>query len=391
MRLFITIILDGVGIGEQPDSGLYGDEGSDTLGHVCKYRPLQLPNLTKLGLGRIKPLDGIDAVPNPSACFGMLREVSPGKDSITGHWELAGLKLDRPFPTYPDGFPESVIAAFETATNCGSVLGNKAASGTTIIEELGDAHARTGFPIVYTSADSVFQIAAHIDVIPLEALYRMCQAARDRVCVNEHGVGRVIARPFHGESGAYTRISASRKDYSVLPTGKTVQEALRVRDIKTISIGKIFDLFSGVGFSGSIKTKSNAEGIEVLVEQIRMAAGTADPAFIWVNLVDFDQEFGHRNNPEGFARALEEFDQALPSILTAMPAGGRLVITADHGNDPTTTSTDHSREYVPLLYYGSGKGRDLGMRSSFRDHAATVAGFFDVPFDSGGSAFEFFE
>jgi len=391
VRLFITIILDGVGIGEQPDSELYGDEGSDTLGHVCQFRQVKLPNLTKLGLGRIKPLAGIDAVPNPTASFGMLCEMSPGKDSTTGHWELAGITLDRAFPTYSEGFPRQLIDVFVNATGCGGVLGNKAASGTTIIAELGDDHIRTGYPIVYTSADSVFQIAAHSDVIPLEALYSMCQIARDEVCVDEHGVGRVIARPFQGESGAYKRISAFRKDYSVLPAGMTVQEALQARDIKTISIGKIFDLFAGVGFSDTKKTKSNAEGVRVLLEQIRMAQDSGDPTFLWVNLVDFDQEYGHRNNPEGFARALEEFDGALPLILSAMPEQGRLAITADHGNDPTTTSTDHSREYVPLLYYGSGKARDLGTRSSFRDHAATVAAYFDIPFDCGGSSFESFE
>ncbi|GMQ81949.1 MAG: phosphopentomutase [Rhodothermia bacterium] len=387
MQLFITIVLDGVGIGEQPDSAQYGDAGSDTLGHVCSHRPLTIPNLTRLGLGRIRSLEGVDVVSDPSASFGKMQEMSAGKDSTTGHWELAGLRLDRPFPTYPNGFPKEVIDSFLSNTNSSGVLGNKAISGTTIVTELGEEHSATGKPIIYTSADSVFQIAAHVGVIPLEELYDLCLIAREQVCVGDHAVGRVIARPFQGEVGNYTRISPSRKDFSLLPTAQTVQEALQEKGVVTVSIGKIFDLFGGIGFSENQKTRSNSDGIRKLSRRISQAAQSSAPTFIWINLVDFDQEFGHRNNPEGFAEALEEFDLGLPEILRTMPDGGRIVITADHGNDPTTPSTDHSREYVPLLYYGSDDANDLGIRSSFRDHAATVADYFDIPFDCGGISF----
>lgn len=388
MQLFITIILDGVGIGEQPDSAEYGDAGSDTLGHVCEHRQLEIPNLSRMGLGRIRPLDGIEANPEPTASFGKMKEMSAGKDSTTGHWEMAGLSLDHPFPTYPNGFPKEVIDSFLENANCSGVLGNKAISGTTIVDELGEEHEETRYPILYTSADSVFQIAAHVDVIPLDALYEMCLIAREKVCVGDHAVGRVIARPFEGEVGHYTRISSSRKDFSLLPTAKTALEALQEKGVVTVSIGKIFDLFGGIGFSESRPTTSNADGIRKLMSRIRQFERYNVPTFIWINLVDFDQEYGHRNDPDGFAGALEEFDRALPEILRVLPDGGRIVITADHGNDPTTPSTDHSREYVPLLYYGSENVLDLGIRSSFRDHAATVAGYFDVRFDCGGIQFE---
>lgn len=391
MDLFVTIILDGVGIGEQPDAAVYGDEGSDTLGHVCSIHRPRLPNLVALGLGNIRPLDGLKPVKNPMASYGRLQEVSAGKDSTTGHWELAGIKLEEPFPTYPEGFPEDVIKVFTEITECESVLGNKAASGTAIIDQLGDEHVRTALPIVYTSADSVFQIATHVDVIPLDDLYEMCQIARDRVCVGEHGVGRVIARPFEGDSGAYSRISSKRKDYSRMPVAPTLQEGLQRSEIRTISVGKIYDLFGGVGFDESHKTTSNASGIETTLRLIRETADNGESAFIWVNLVDFDQEFGHRNDPSGFAGSLEEFDRALPDIIEALPEGARLVLTADHGNDPTTPSTDHSREYVPLLYYGSDVTENLGTRSSFRDHAATVAAYFGVRQEMGGEAWEEFQ
>ena len=391
MPLFITIILDGVGIGEQPDASAYGDVGSDTLGHLCTFRTLAIPNLTRFGLGRIRPLDGIESIEESLASFGKMTEISPGKDSTTGHWELAGVELECPFPVYPEGFPADVLDAFVEKTSCSGVLGNRASSGTVIIEELGDEHVATGYPILYTSADSVFQLAAHVDVIPLEQLYQMCRIARDEVCTGEHGVGRVIARPFEGETNFYKRISASRKDFSLLPVALTVQEALLAEGVSTVSIGKINDLFGGVGFSESYKTTSNEQGVQTLIACMRDAVRSYNSAFIWINLVDFDQEFGHRNDPEGFAKALEAFDRSLPSILALMPEDGRLVITADHGNDPTTISTDHSREYVPLLYYGSTLASDLGIRSSFRDHAKTVAEYFGVGFDCGGTSFEHFD
>ncbi|MFQ5569681.1 MAG: phosphopentomutase [Rhodothermales bacterium] len=385
--LFATIILDGVGIGAQPDSGLYGDALSHTLGHVCAVARPALPNLTRLGLGCIVPLEGVPPVSAPWASFGRMREYSAGKDSTTGHWELAGLRQEHPFPTYPQGFPNALVAAFIEATGCGDVLGNMPASGTVIVSELGEEHQRTGYPIVYTSADSVFQVAAHKDTIPLEDLYRMCAVARREVCVGKHAVGRVIARPFVGAPGTYTRVSAQRKDYSLLPP-RTLQQTLQQHGVRTISVGKVSDLFGGIGFDEAYKTRSNAQGIAETLRLMRAHGLDDGPTFLWTNLVDFDQEYGHRNDPEGFARALEAFDRELPDLLDALPPGGRLLITADHGNDPTTPSTDHSREYVPLLVCGAGEGRNLGTRLSFNDHAATVAAYFDVPFETEGTSFE---
>lgn len=384
--LFTTIVLDGVGIGEQPDAEQYGDAGSDTLGHVCAVARPHLPNLTKLGLGGITALEGISRVDKPTAAYGKMREVSAGKDSTTGHWELAGLHLDRPFPTYPEGFPADVIAAFVEKTGCGGVLGNKPASGTAIIDELGAAHQQSGHPIVYTSADSVFQIATHNDTVPLETLYRWCQIAREEVCVGQHAVGRVIARPFVGAPGNYTRVSEKRKDFSLKPPAPPIQVALQAAGIRTVSIGKIASLFDDVGFDRGFKTRSNSDGMEETIRQMHRLAAEGTPAFLWTNLVDFDQEYGHRNDPQGFAAALEAFDEILPALLVAVPENGLLVITADHGNDPTTPSTDHSREYVPLLVYGVPP-RDLGTRATFADHAATVADYFGVAFGTNGVSF----
>jgi len=386
MSLFITIVLDGVGVGAQPDAGSYGDVGSHTLAHVCETARPHLPHLTQLGLGCLTPLTSVPAAKAPTAAYGRLQEVSAGKDSTTGHWELAGLRLVHPFPTYSAGFPPDLIETFLTRTGCTGILGNKAASGTVIIDELGALQQQTGRPIVYTSADSVFQIAAHKDTLPLETLYHFCRIARDEVCVGQHAVGRVIARPFVGSPGAYRRMSAERKDFALPPPGLTVQEALQAHGVRTVSIGKIADLFDGVGFHETYKTKSNDQGVAETLRQIRTQTGA--PTFIWVNLVDFDQEYGHRNDPEGFARALEAFDRALPSLLQALPSDGRLLITADHGNDPTMPGTDHSREYVPLLYYGNRPGIDLGLRTSFNDHAATVSAFFGIRFPTQGSSFE---
>jgi phosphopentomutase len=390
--LFVTLILDGVGIGAQPDADRYGDAGSNTLGHVCAACRPTLPHLAELGLGCIQPLDGIVCPDAPTAHYGRMQEVSAGKDSTTGHWELAGLRLDRPFPTYPDGFPDAVIETFIDKTGCGGVLGNKPASGTVIIEELGPTHAETGSPIVYTSADSVFQIAAHKDVIPLDRLYELCRIARTEVCVGEHGVGRVIARPFVGTPGDYTRISEERRDYSRTPDDAPIQQVLQENGVRTVAIGKIGDLFADVGFDTITKTKSNQEGVDATLDAIRAYRDAPRPTFVWTNLVDFDQAYGHRNDPDGFAAALEAFDRRLPEIQSTLPEEARLVLTADHGNDPTTGSTDHAREYVPLLAYqssipASGGGQDLGLRSSFNAHAATVADFFAVPFETGGSAF----
>ena len=385
--LFVTIVLDGVGVGAQADADCYGDVGSHTLGHVCTHERPSLPHLGRMGLGCVTPLDGVPCPASPTAHFGRMREVSAGKDSTTGHWELAGLRLPAPFPTYPDGFPPEVIERFKTVTGCDGVLGNKPESGTVIIEELGPEHARTEFPIVYTSADSVFQIAAHKDVIPLERLYELCQIARNKVCVGEHGVGRVIARPFVGTPGAYTRISEERRDYTRLPHRPPLQQVLQDNGVRTIAIGKIGDLFGDVGFDAIRKTKGNDEGVQKTLDAIHDYVRAPEPTFVWTNLVDFDQAYGHRNNPEGFAEALEAFDQALPDLRNALPEDAGLMITADHGNDPTTASTDHAREYVPVLYDPPGRttvGQPMGLRASFNDHAATVADCFDVPFETRG-------
>lgn len=385
--LFVTIILDGVGIGAQPDAGLYGDEEAATLQHVCRIASPRLPNLARAGLGNIAPLNGIPPSPRPVASFGRMTEVSAGKDSTTGHFELAGLVLERPFPTYPEGFPRDLIQQFLTRTGTRDVLGNKAASGTEIIAELGAEHQSTGHPIVYTSADSVFQIAAHVDVIPLPDLYHLCRITREQVCTGEHAVGRVIARPFQGSPGQFQRLDARRKDYALPPPGDTLPRALQDAGVHTTSIGKVAELFAGQGFTETRKTKTNLDGIDSILEAMHRFRTSPKPTFVWANLVQFDQDFGHRNDVTGFARALEEFDQALPTMLENLRSGSRLLITADHGNDPTTPGTDHSREYVPLLLFGGEKGRDLGTRETFADHAATVTEFFEARSVGNGTSF----
>ncbi|PIQ62590.1 MAG: phosphopentomutase [Bacteroidetes bacterium CG12_big_fil_rev_8_21_14_0_65_60_17] len=393
--MYVSIILDGVGIGEAPDAAAYGDEGSDTLGHVLERCRPRLPNLERLGLGCIRPLPGIECVPRPLASHGRMQEVSAGKDSTTGHWEFAGIQLTKPFPTYPEGFPPDVVAAFLRETGCHRILGNRPESGTVIIDAFGEEHLATGDPIVYTSADSVFQIAAHVDKIPLRTLYSWCEVARARVCTGAHGVGRVIARPFTGAPGAFRRLSEKRRDYARAPHTMPLQQALQQAGVRTVCVGKIADLFAGVGFDEVVKTKGNVDGIRETVAAMKTAAATEKVAekegggtFIWTNLIDFDQEYGHRNDPEGFSRALEEFDEHLPALLDALPGNGRLLISADHGNDPTTASTDHSREFVPLLVVSPHASRDLGTRATFADHAASIADYFGVPYSSGGKSFE---
>jgi phosphopentomutase len=312
-----------------------------------------------------------------------------GKDSTTGHWELAGVILKQPFPLYPDGFPKVVINAFCHEANVAGILGNRADSGTVIIDEFGEEHQRSGKPIVYTSGDSVFQIATHVETIPLEELYRLCKVARDRVCVGEHAVGRVIARPFEGEVGDYERLSYARKDFSLKPPERTLQEILQDAGVRTVSVGKIASLFGGVGFDEDIKTKGNADGIDKALEAIQTATQSPVPTFIWINLVDFDELYGHRNNPQGFAQALEYFDQRLPELVTALPEDACFLLTADHGNDPAFPGTDHTRERVPLLFYKNkkGRGRNIGTRSTFADHAATVADYFGVEYSGPGTSF----
>lgn len=387
MPVFVTIVLDGVGIGAQDDARAFGDDGADTLGHVCEIARPRLPNLASWGLGNIRPLAGVEPVSVPVADYGRLRELSAGKDSTSGHWELAGLRLDTAFPTYADGFPGELLEQFLDQTGLSGWLGNEAASGTEIILRLGNRHLDTGWPIVYTSADSVFQVAAHIDVVPLRELYDICRIARERVCVGAHAVGRVIARPFEGNSGEYVRISSARKDFSIRPPSAPVQRRLQSAGVETIAVGKVGDLFDRVGFDVSVKTQSNCEGVSETIGAIRDASHSGRPTFIWTNLVDFDQEFGHRNDVAGFAQALEAFDSALPGIEEVVPSDSVLLLTADHGNDPSFPGTDHTREFVPLLVKHRRSGTDLGLRGTFADHAASVAAFFGITAGGFGETF----
>lgn len=372
----VCIVLDGVGIGAAPDAHRYNDEGTNTLANTARVMGgLHLPNLSALGLGNIFDIQGVEKAEQPRASFGKMQEVSKGKDSTTGHWEICGIIMEKDFPYYPNGFPESVIEKFKKLTGCKGVLGNKVASGTAIIDELGDEHVRTGFPILYTSADSVFQIAAHEDVIPLERLYEICELSRHQIMVDEHAVGRVIARPFIGTSKNYKR-TTNRRDFSLFPPKTTVLDLLFEKNIPTISIGKIDDLFAGKSLNIKIHTKSNAEGIEETIEQAKKNSN----GFIFTNLVDFDQSYGHRQDPKGMKEALEYFDAQLPRILETIGENDILFITADHGNDPTDNSTDHSREYVPILAFSRKKkiGENIGTRSSFADLGNTIAEFFEV-------------
>lgn len=370
----IVIVIDSVGIGELPDAGMYGDEGSDTLGNIARQVPLSLPTLAALGLGHLAALPGIPRVPSPRGAFAVMAERSPGKDSVTGHWELMGLALDRPFPVFPDGFPPEVVAEFERRIGR-PVLGNVVASGTEIIERLGAEHVRTARPIVYTSADSVFQIAAHEAVVPVAELYRFCEIAFEIVAVGL-GVGRVIARPFVGEPGRFTR-TANRHDFARSPTGDTLLDRLTAAGWPVVSVGKINDLFAGRGITRARPTKSDAHGLDLVDEEL----ATLERGLLFVNLVDSDTLYGHRNDTEGYARNLERIDARLGPLLDRLRPDDLLVITADHGNDPTTPSTDHSREHVPLLAAGDrvAAGRHLGRRSSFADLGQTLAEVFEVP------------
>lgn len=384
MARAILIILDGVGVGRAPDAADYGDAGSDTLGNLARRQGgLALPTLASLGLGNLHDIEGVAPVPAPRASFGRLRERSAGKDSTTGHWELMGLITETPFPTYPEGFPAEVMEAFGAAVGRGW-LGNKAASGTAIIQELGDEHVSTGDYIVYTSADSVFQIAAHEEVVPLDELYQACEKAR-ALLQPPHEVSRVIARPFVGRSGQYTR-TPNRHDYSVAPGPGLLLHDLRRAGVRVETIGKIYDLYAGQGIDHTVTSKSNGEGMDLLA---RRYPELPDPGFLMLNLVDFDMLWGHRNDPEGMQTGLEVFDAWLAGFLPSMAPGDLLLLTADHGNDPTTTSTDHSREEVPLLAYLAGQesGRDLGLRTTFADLGATVCEHLGVPAGPVGSSF----
>lgn len=370
----ICVVLDGVGIGASPDAHLYHDENANTFCNTARVTGgLSMPNMAALGLGNIADILGVPKESAPKGNFGRMREVSKGKDSTTGHWEFSGIIMEKDFPYYPNGFPKDVVDAFCALTGCKGILGNTAASGTVIVDELGDEHARTGFPIIYTSADSVFQIAANEAVIPIERLYELCEIARNKVLVGPHAVGRVIARPFIGSNGQFKR-TTNRRDFSLFPPSTTMLDILFEKNIPTIAIGKIDDLFAGKSLSEKIHTKSNAEGID---ETIRWSKNTQN-GFIFTNLVDFDALFGHRQDPTGMKEALEYFDTRLPEIISSMSGDDLLLITADHGNDPTDNSTDHSREYVPIVTYSPNgkKNVDLGIRSTFADLGKTVVDYF---------------
>jgi phosphopentomutase len=380
-RRALVIVLDSVGAGELPDAAEYGDEGSHTLGHICERVAVDLPTLTSLGLGCAVRLRGVPCVPAPGAAYGLMAERSAGKDSVTGHWELMGLVLARPFPTFPAGFPADLMQAFETRIGR-PALGNVVASGTEIIDRLGSAHLETGHPIVYTSADSVFQIAAHEAVVPVSQLYEWCQVAY-ALAVEGMGIGRVIARPFVGEAGRFVR-TANRHDYAMPPTGPTLLDRMTEAGCDITTIGKVSDLFAGRGTGRSIPTDSDARGMDALADVM----ATQHEGLVLANLVDFDTRYGHRNDVEGYARNLEQFDRRLAEVLPRLGHDDLLVVTADHGNDPATPSTDHSREYVPLLCTGPRVrvGQSLGTRATFADLGQTLAENFDLrPLESGES------
>ncbi|HEX3748013.1 MAG TPA: phosphopentomutase [Bryobacteraceae bacterium] len=380
----IWIVLDSVGIGAMPDAAAFGDPpAADTLGNIARLRGLALPHLAALGLGNIKPLAGIAPSHRPEGSFGRCTLASPGKDTTTGHWEMVGVHLDRPFPLYPQGFPPEIMQEFERRIGRNS-LGNKAASGTEIIQELGIEHIRTGSPIVYTSADSVFQVAAHEEVIPLWELYKICETARD-ILRGPAEVGRVIARPFDGTPGHFARTS-NRHDYAVPPPPGMLLDRLAERGVAVSSVGKIFDVFLGRGIGDSTKTKSNADGMAKTLDAMAIHEG----GLIFVNLVDFDQQYGHRNDVAGYGAALEEFDRWLPLFRAALRPGDLAILTADHGCDPTVPGTDHTREYVPLLAFGERvkAGVDLGLRASLSDIGQTVAANFGTSIAHGDSFLE---
>lgn len=378
------IVLDSVGIGEAPDAASFGDAGSHTLGHILERVPnLKLPNMQRLGLANIAPLPPLQPVDKPESYYGKMQEVSVGKDTMTGHWELMGLKIEVPFNTYPDGFPEELIHKFEEATGR-KVIGNKPASGTEILVEYGEEQMKTGAWIVYTSADSVFQIAAHEEIIPLDELYKACHIARELTMAPEFSVGRVIARPYVGQPGKFVR-TPNRHDYAVKPPEPTVLNALKDAGKDVIAVGKINDIFSGEGITEAYPTKSNEHGIEVTIEQLKRPF----EGLLFTNLVDFDSLYGHRRDPEGYGRALEVFDAALPEIISTLGQDDLLIISADHGNDPIHAGTDHTREFVPLLVYGPGltAPESLGLRETFSDVAATIADNFGAKAPKYGTSF----
>ncbi len=376
----ILVVLDSVGIGAMPDASDYGDAGRDTLGHICALRGLNVPNLVRLGLANIRPLAGLTPLAHPEGAYGKAALLSPGKDTTTGHWEIAGIILDRAFPTYPQGFPRDLMEKFEAAIGR-QTLGNFPASGTEIIRQLGEEHLRTGWPIVYTSADSVFQIAAHEEVIPVAELYRMCQVAR-AMLQGEHGVGRVIARPFRGQPGSFVR-TERRHDYAVEPPYPMLLDLLKEAGFEVVGVGKIPDIFLHHGITATRPGKNNREALE----SVAAAVGESRRGLVFANLVDFDMLYGHRLDVEGYGRALEEVDAFLPRILSALRPHDLLILTADHGCDPQGPSTDHSREYVPVLAAGRQVrgGATLGTRLTLADIGATIAENFGLQLSRGTS------
>ncbi len=381
-KRIIMIVLDSLGIGEMPDANDFGDFGVNTLGNIAKNTEnFKIPHLLEMGLANIDGVKDLSAVAAPTAGFARLAEISKGKDTTTGHWEIAGLVIDKPFKTFPNGFPDEIIKAFSEATGRG-VLCNKPASGTQIIEELGEKHIETGDVIVYTSADSVFQIAAHESVVPLEELYDMCEKAR-KILQGDFAVARVIARPFVGKPGKFER-TANRRDYSLNPFGKTVLDSLKEADFDVRAVGKIVDIYNGCGVTHDIHTKSNMDGVDQTLKYMK----DDFKGLIFTNLVDFDAKYGHRRDVAGYAKAIEAFDLRLPEIFAEMRDDDILFLTADHGNDPTYTGTDHTREYVPFIAYGKAikAGANLGTRKSFGDIAATIADIFGVEMPANGES-----
>lgn len=378
------IVLDSVGIGEAPDAAQFHDEGADTLGHIAEHMGcLNMPNMGKLGLSNIKEIKGIEKEENPKGYYTKMREASNGKDTMTGHWEIMGLVTSHPFKVFPDGFPELLITQLERASGR-SIIGNVPASGTEILDRLGEEHMKTGALIVYTSADSVLQIAAHEEIVPLDELYRICEQARELTLADEYKVGRVIARPFVGTPGAFKR-TPNRHDYALKPYSRTVMNELMDGGLDVIAIGKIHDIYDGEGITDSVRTVSNMDGVDKLIEVMNKDFN----GLSFVNLVDFDALYGHRRDPEGYGKALEEFDARLPEIMSAMQDDDLLIITADHGNDPVHPGTDHTREFVPLIVYSKqfDGGGELPIRKTFADVGATIADNFNIKWHGEGESF----
>lgn len=382
-RVFL-IVMDSVGIGEAPDAENFNDKGADTLGHIAeRMNGLDMPNMAKLGLSNIRPIKGIAKQDSPKAHYTKMQEASNGKDTMTGHWEIMGLNIQQPFRTFPDGFPDELIAELEERTGR-KVIGNKPASGTVILEELGAEHMKTGALIVYTSADSVLQIAAHEDIVPIEEQYEICEIARELTLDERYMVGRVIARPFTGKPGAFQR-TANRHDYALKPFGHTVMNELKDNGKDVIALGKISDIYDGEGVTSAIRTADNEDGMTKLIDSM----SEEFQGLNFLNLVDFDAKYGHRRDPEGYGKALEAFDARLPEVLNRLNDDDLLIITADHGNDPIHHGTDHTREYVPLIVYhnGIGKGKELPIRETFADIGATVSDNFNITMPEHGTSF----